>query len=596
MQAAMESGLTTSEDLVMQYLSRIAAFDDAGPMLNAILHLNPGAVEIARSLDEERSTTGPRGPLHGIPVLLKDNIDTFDQPTTAGALILAGSVPPDDAFLTQKLRDAGAVILGKGNLTELSSFISTTIPPGFSTVGGLTLNPYGLITPSGSSAGSAVSVAANLAAVAVGTETQGSIVSPAWINSVVGIRPTVGLVSRDGIIPISNTQDTAGPLTRTVTDAAITLGVLAGIDPHDPATQASAGKVPADYTQFLKLDGLHGKRLGIVLYEINPTDVDLAEAAFDALEQGGAELIDNIDISLIVIALGGLRGPEIPKTFSHEFAHGIDNYLASLGDNAPAKTLAEIVAFNRANADQAIPYGQDILEASLATGGDLSDPSYITERDEGIRIVGTDGIGALLDADNLDALVFPYNASTIGAIAGYPAIQVPAGFNADGEPFSLGFVGKPFSEPELIEIAFAFEQATLLRRPPLLLPGDINDDGTVDAADYVVLRNGLGTTYDEDDYRAWRANFGRTLTSTGAAQPPFEPPSTAVPEPTVLCLLTICWAMVAWCRSVPQFRRPERTRATPPSRLSWMLRRMHGAGLGHRHSRTQRSPVAAGRN
>jgi amidase len=562
MQAAMEAGLTTSEDLVREYLSRIAIFDDAGPKLNSILQLNPHAVEIARSLDAERSATGPRGPLHGIPVLLKDNIDTFDQPTTAGALILDGSVPPDDAFLTQRLRAAGAVILGKANLNEFSGALSRTMPAGFSAVGGQTLNPYGpgVLSPGGSSTGSAVSVAANLVAAAVGTDTMGSIVSPARENSVVGIRPTVGLVSRDGIIPFSHTQDTAGPLTRTVTDAAIMLGVLAGIDPNDPATQASAGKAPADYRPFLKLDGLQGKRIGIVrdptTIVVRPADVALAEAAFDALEQGGAELVDNIDLGSSVSALVSLWGPDIPKTLSHEFAHGIENYLASLGDNAPVNTLAEIVAFNRANADQAIPFGQDVLEVSLATGGDLSDPSYIAQRDEGIRLIGTDGIQALLDANNLDALVCPYDWCGIGAVAGYPAIQVPAGFNQD--PFSVSFAGMPFSEPELIEIAFAFEQATLLRRPPVLLPGDFNGDGTVDAADYVVWRNGLGTTYEEEDYGVWRANSGRTLlASDGAALPSFEPASAAVPEPTALFLVTIGVATVLWRRSVPRRRSPE---------------------------------------
>jgi amidase len=474
MQAAMESGLTTSEDLVRQYLRRIANLDDAGPRLNSILHLNPRAAEIARSLDEERRATGPRGPLHGIPVLLKDNIDTFDQPTTAGALILAGSLPPDDAFLTQKLRNAGAVILGKANLNELSGFLSRTMPAGFSAVGGQTLNPYGpgVLSPSGSSTGSAVSVAANLVAAAVGTDTTGSIVSPARANSVVGLRPTVGLVSRDGIIPISHTQDTAGPLTRTVTDAAIMLSALAGIDPNDPATQASQGKTPTSYTQFLKLDGLQGKRIGIVrdrtTITIRPADLPLADAAFDALEQGGAQLVDNINLGSNVSALFSLWGPDIPKTLSHEFAHGIEKYLASLGENAPARTLAEIVAFNRANVERAIPFGQEVLETSLATGGDLNDPSYTAQRDEGIRLIGRDGINALLDVYNLDALAFPYDWAGIGAVAGYPAIQVPAGFSE--EPFSVSFAGKPFSEPELIEIAFAFEQATLLRRPPNLIP------------------------------------------------------------------------------------------------------------------------------
>jgi hypothetical protein len=276
-----------------------------------------------------------------------------------------------------------------------------------------------------------------------------------------------------------------------------------------------------------------------MIYVIGPSEVPLAEAAFDALEQGGAELIDNIDVASIVRALVNVRGPNIPKTFTHEFAHGIEDYLASLGENAPAKKLAEIVAFNQANADQAIPFGQDVLELSLATGGDLSDPSYIAERDEGIRLVGPNGIGVLLDSNNLDALVFVYDSSTIGSIAGYPAIQVPAGFNGNGVPFSLGFVGKPFSEPELIEIAFAFEQATLLRKPPVLLLGDFNDDATVDAADYVAWRNGLGTKYTQADYNLWRTNFGQA-TGSGSARTFAEPLPDAVPEPpTMLLCITI---------------------------------------------------------
>jgi amidase len=564
MQAAMESGATTSEGLVNEYLRRIALYDDAGPTLNSVLALNPLALESAQSLDEERLATGPRGPLHGIPILLKDNIDTFDQPTTGGALIFADSVPPDDAFLTQKLRDAGAVVLGKANLTELGNLVSYNMPNGFSVVGGQTLNPYGpgSITPSGSSSGSAVSVAANLVAAAVGTETQGSIVGPAAYNSVVGIRPTVGLISRDGIIPGAHTQDTPGPLARTVTDAAIMLGAMIGVDTNDPKTLESVGHTPANYTQFLNPNGLAGKRLGFVrdprVFTIDPTEVQLAEAAIDALEQVGATVVDHINFSANVIDVFNLWGPpELPKVFTHEFVPGFESYLASLGENAPANTLAEFVAFNAAHAAQAIPYGQGVLQDALATGGDLNDPGYIAQRDEAIRLIGRDGIDAILDSDDLDALVFPYEWPAIAAVPGYPAIQVPAGFNVNGVPFSVGFVGKPFTEPELIEIAYSFEQATQLRRPPVFLSGDFNHDGSVDAADYVVWRKGLGTTYTQDDYNDWAANFGSTLGS-GSSQLAALPLSPAIPEPTSALLLLSFAAIGVW-RHRCGFHRPKFT-------------------------------------
>ena len=472
-QSAIDSELVTSEYIVQQYLNRIDAYDNSGPAINSIIQLNPNALETAKALDIERSLSGPRSPLHGIPVLLKDNIDTFDLPTTAGALVLEGSIPPDDAFITQQLRDAGAVILGKANLTEFANFVAFDMPNGFSALGGQTLNPYGpgAFDVGGSSSGPAAATAANLTALSIGTETSGSILSPASSNSLVGLKPTVGLISRDGIIPISATQDTAGPITRTVEDAAILLGSLTGIDPDDPATAASAGQFFTDYTPFLKLDGLTEKRLGIVRDPffsdfLSDDEQTLAERAFDDLERLGADLVDPVDF------------PNLDALFEldfnvllYEFNVGIQDYLASLGEDAPVTTLADIVAFNEANPEEAIPFGQEILELSVDTGGDLSDPEYLSELEAGIRLTATEGVDALLAELDLDALLFPNNlAAFAGARPGYPSITVPAGYTGEGEPFGLTFLSDAFSEPELIELAYAYEQGTLRRIAPLSTP------------------------------------------------------------------------------------------------------------------------------
>ncbi|MEM9266589.1 MAG: amidase family protein [Cyanobacteria bacterium P01_F01_bin.13] len=471
-QLALDTGLITSEGLVQEYLNRIDAYDQQGPALNSIIQLNPNALETARALDLERSQSAPRGPLHGIPILLKDNIDTADLPTTAGALILDGSVPPDDAFLTQQLREQGAIILGKTNLTEFANFVALAMPNGFSAVGGQTLNPYGpgVLEVSGSSSGSAVAVAANLTSIAIGTETSGSILSPAGFNSVVGLKPTVGLISRDGIIPISQTQDTAGPITRTVEDAAILLGALTGIDPNDPATAASEGLFFEDYTQFLNPDGLEGARLGVIrdpfindfLFE---DELSLADQAFADLERLGAEIID-------------VELPNLDELFAldfnvlvYEFNAGIEAYLGSLGENAPAANLADIVAFNSANADVAIPFGQEVLGFSLAIGGDLTDPVYLEALENGIRVTATEGVDVLLDEFDLDALLyFDGIAANSGARAGYPSITVPAGYTESGRPLGLTFLNSAFTEPQLIELAYAYEQGTLLRVPPASTP------------------------------------------------------------------------------------------------------------------------------
>ncbi len=472
-QSAIDAELITSEYVVQQYLNRIAAYDDAGPAINSIITLNPNALETARALDLERSLSGPRGPLFGIPILLKDNIDTFDLPTTAGALVLDGSIPPDDAFIAQQLRKAGAIILGKANLTEFANFVAFDMPNGFSAVGGQTLNPYGpgVFDVGGSSSGPAAAIAANLAALSIGTETSGSILSPASSNSLVGLKPTVGLISRDGIIPISATQDTAGPITRTVEDAAILLGALTGIDPNDPATAASAGKSFTDYTPFLNLDGLEGKRLGVLRDPffsafLSDDEQALAERAFDDLERLGAELVDPVEFPTLNQLFG--LGFDV---LLYEFNVGVKEYLASLGADAPATTLADIVAFNKANPEAAIPFGQEILELSVDTGGDLSDPAYLEALEKGIRLTATEGVDVLLESLDLDALLFPNNSAAFaGARPGYPSITVPAGYTREGEPFGLTFLSDAFSEPELIELAYAYEQGTLRRVPPASTP------------------------------------------------------------------------------------------------------------------------------
>jgi amidase len=482
MQAAMETGLIDSDYLVRQYLRRIDAFDVSGPMLNSVLSLNPEALATARALDAERAASGPRGPLHGIPILLKDNIDTFDMPTTAGALVLKDSIPPDDAFLTQQLRDAGAIILGKANLSEFARFLAHVMPDGFSAVGGQTLNPYDPVnfSPLGSSAGSAVAAAANLAAATVGSETFGSIIAPSSVNSVVGIRPTLGLISRDGVIPISFTQDTAGPITRTVEDAAILLGAMTGVDPSDPATAASEGQFHTDYTPFLDPNGLEGKRLGIVRSPllqapdfISEVKLAAAEQAFASLEPLGAVVIDDLDISDNLLPLLELWGPDVPAVLTYEFLPTLENYLASLGDDAPAKTLAEIVAFNEDHAAEAIPHGQSLLELALELGGDLTAPEYLQQLEAGQEL--GEGFAELMDANDLDALVFTDISSAFGAIPGFPSVSVPAGYLEDGLPVSIEFLGRPFSEPDLIEIAYAFQQGTLLRMPPGSAPAIAGD-------------------------------------------------------------------------------------------------------------------------
>ena len=475
----LQRGEITSVELVDWYVDRIAAIDQGGPGLNAIIEINPDARSIALSLDREWQSAGPRGPLHGIPVVLKANIDTADQMvTSAGSLALAEHVPSEDAFIVKRLRDAGAVILGKANLSEWANFRSTRSSSGWSSVGGQTRNPYDLArTPCGSSSGSGVAVAANLTVVAIGTETDGSVVCPSGINGIVGIKPTLGLVSRSGIIPIAHSQDTAGPMARTVRDAALLLTVMTGVDADDPAT--SDAEIHHDYSANLTADGLNGRRIGILrsFYGAgsNPNVEAIYDASIAVLKEQGANIVDDIEI-----ATDGMNDAEY-EVLLYEFRADLNNYLSASG--APVQSLAEIIEYNEANAERVMPvFGQEIFLAAEEKGP-LSDAAYLDALAESKRIA-RDGIDGAIEEHQLDAIIaitngpawmidhangdtFQIGSSSLAAISGYPSITVPAGF-ASGLPIGVSFVGKPWNEKQLIEIAYAFEQATGVRRAPEL--------------------------------------------------------------------------------------------------------------------------------
>ena len=466
LQAKMSNGETTSRDIVKAYMERIALYDKRGPALNSILELNPEALFIAEALDIERAKKGPRSPLHGIPVLLKDNIDTKDMMhTSAGSLALANSYAPEDSFIAKKLRDAGAVILGKANMTEWANFMTDHMPNGYSSRGGQVLNPYGpgVFDVGGSSSGPGAAVAANLTMVAVGTETSGSILNPACNNSIVGIKPTVGLVSRRGVIPISHVQDTAGSMARTVEDAAILLGILAGSDEGDPATWCGVGHCPEDYTGYLDKDGLKGAKLGIArkFYErLDKERLEVIEAAEAALRDSGALLVD--------VPMTPPQGWQT-KSLIYEFKPAINRYLSRLAPEVPVHSLKDLIKFNNSQPERMLKYGQTVLIESEATSGTLTEPDYIQGRAREERASREEGIDRALRELDLDALVFPHmlNAS-ISARAGYPSVTVPAGYTGTGRPVGITFAGTAYSEPTLIRFAYAFEQATRSRRPPRL--------------------------------------------------------------------------------------------------------------------------------
>ena len=479
LQQHMQAGKYTARALCELYLKRIAEINTQGPSLRAVLETNPDALKLADGLDAERKAGKVRGPLHGIPVLLKDNIDTGDQQqTTAGALALAGHKAAQDAFVVQRLRAAGAIVLGKTNLSEWANFRSSRSTSGWSSRGGQTKNPYVLDrTPSGSSAGSGAAAAASLCAVAVGTETDGSVVSPSSVNGLVGLKPTVGLLSRTGIIPISATQDTAGPMARTVRDAALLLAALTGEDPADAATKGSAAHAQADYTKFLDANALKGKRLGVEKSHLTGTSpaIALMQQAVAALKAQGATVVE-VEIAKPVGALGDAEY----QVLLYEFKDGLNKYLAGAG--ASVKTLADVIAFNTQHAAQAMPFfQQETLEAAQKTDG-LASAKYraaLARSQGGARKI----VDNLLQANKLDAIIGittgpaccidlvngDYSSgldfSSPAAMSGYPHLTVPMG-QAHGLPVGLSFMGPAWAEGPLLGLGYAYEQATKLRRPP----------------------------------------------------------------------------------------------------------------------------------
>ena len=472
-QAAMSAGALTSAELTRAFLRRIDTYDRSGPRLNSVLEVNPDAMETAETLDRERAAGGARGLLHGVPVLLKDNIATADRlHTSAGSLALADCVAPRDAFLVTRLRAAGAVILGKANMTEWANYMTTDMPAGYSSRGGQVVNPYDArLTPGGSSSGSAVAVAAALCTVAVGTETSGSILSPAHHNSVVGIKPTVGLVSRDGIIPIAASQDTAGPFARTVEDAAILLAAMTGADPRDRATRASRAEAPPDYHRVLDARTLSGVRLGVpraVFFEgVTAEELPVIEGALRALADLGATLVDPADIAT-ARAVADFRS----DVMLYGFKRDLNRYLRTLGAATPVRSLRDLIRFNEARPREMLRFGQMRLLAAHGTGG-LRTTAYAHSRAEDIRLSRTDGIDPVLERERLDALVFVGRAgAAIGAKAGYPSVIVPAGYTREGTPVGLTFLGRAWSEPVLLRLAHAFERATLHRRTPAAVAGE----------------------------------------------------------------------------------------------------------------------------
>jgi amidase len=482
---AMQKGATTSRAITQRFLTRIAAMDKAGPTVNAVIELNPDALAIADQRDAERKAGKVRGPLHGIPILIKDNIDSADKMrTSAGSLVLAASTPPQDAFIVARLREAGAVLLGKTNLSEWANYRSTHATSGWSGRGGQTRNPYVLDrNPGGSSAGTGAAIAAAFATVGIGTETDGSIINPSSLNGLVGLKPTVGLWSRSGIIPISASQDTAGPMGRTVSDVAILLGALTGTDPRDAATAASAGHTAADYTKFLAMDGLKGARIGVArnLGGFNPEVDRLVDAAVAALKAAGATVVDPANLPT-----ANQYGDAETTVLDYEFKDGLAKYFATLGPKAPVKSLADLIAWNEKERAREMPFfAQEIFERAVKCGP-LTDAKYRDARAKCLKMTRTDGLDAVMTRQRLDAIISPSNPpawvtdhlngdhytggdTSFAAVAGYPSVTVPMGFIRE-LPIGLSFTGRAWSEGTLLRLAFAFEQATKVRRDPRFLP------------------------------------------------------------------------------------------------------------------------------
>lgn len=482
LQSGYASGEYRIQDVVQSYLDRINAIDKNGPQLNSIIQVNPDAMEIAKTLDEELKGGKSRGPMHGVPIVLKDNIDTHDRmETTAGSRALIGSYPLRDSFVAEKLRAAGAVIIGKANLSEWANFRGEMSSSGWSGVGGQTKNPYDITrNPCGSSAGSGVAVSANLTVLAIGTETNGSIVCPSTANGIVGIKPTVGLVSRSGIIPISFTQDTAGPMARTVKDAAICLGALVGIDSNDSKTQTGDRKEYLDYTQFLKEDGLKGKRIGLYMAPMGRNNkVDkVMHQAIDFIKSQGAEVVEIPKIGVDEVGKWSF------EVMLFEYKDGLNKYFKSLGPSAKIKNLEDLIAFNKNDSVELRFYNQRYLEMALEKSG-LDSDEYKQVLAKMLRGSRDDGIDLVMNEYMLDAIIAPtggpawktdwtngdsghIGSSSPAARSGYPNITVPMGF-IEGLPVGISFFGKAWSEPLLLEIAYAYEQGTKHRKAPQFL-------------------------------------------------------------------------------------------------------------------------------
>jgi len=487
LQEKMESGELTARQVADLYLQRIAAVDKGGPYINSVIELNPDALEIADGLDAERKAGKVRGALHGIPILIKDNIDTHDKmQTTAGSLALEGNIAVKDAFVVKQLRKAGAVILGKTNLSEWANFRGKHSVSGWSSRGGLTRNPYALDRSAcGSSSGSGAAVASNLCVAAIGTETDGSIICPSQTNGIVGIKPTLGLASRSGIIPIAHSQDTPGPMARTVADAAILLGALTGVDEKDPSTRSGRKRALSNYAKYLDLDGLTGARIGVArnMAGTNPRIIKIFELCIEVMKQLGAVIIDPV----VVPNFNKFDLTE-KEVLHYEFKTDLNKYLKSLDGNARVHSMEELVKFNEENEDRVMPYfGQDHITTALEKGS-LSDKKYKDALAKNLRLTRKEGIDAALRKHKLDALIVPsggpawvidlangdatnwdMESTSPAAVAGYPHITVPAGY-VFGLPVGISFFSTAWQEPNLIKFAYAFEQATQYRRQPRYLP------------------------------------------------------------------------------------------------------------------------------
>ena len=487
LQEKMESGELSARQIAKLYLQRIEEIDKDGPFINSVIELNPDALDIAGKLDEQRKGGKVRGPMHGIPVLLKDNIDTHDKmQTTAGSLALEGNIALNDAFIVKQLRKAGAVILGKTNLSEWANFRGENSVSGWSSRGGLTRNPHALDrSASGSSSGSAAAIAANLAVAAVGTETDGSIISPAQTNGIVGIKPTLGLLSRSGIIPIAHSQDTPGPMARTVADAAIMLGVMTGIDKLDPATKSSKNRRFNKVTKFLDLDGLKGVRIGVArnMAGLNPKIIKIFELCIEVMRQLGAVVIDPVTVP---------NFDKFDKTelevLHYEFKTDLNKYLKALPEDVRVHSMEDVIKFNEKNEHRVLQYfGQEHMLAAQEKGS-LRDKKYKDALAKNQRMTRKEGIDAVIRKHKLDAIVVPsggpswtvdlvngdavnwdMTSTSPAAVAGYPHITVPAGF-VFGLPVGISFFAKAWKDADLIKYAYAFEQATQYRRQPRYLP------------------------------------------------------------------------------------------------------------------------------